>query len=146
MLVSLTINNEMIWTGSFMTERDCANNWAINLQWHDCLKRSGVKLNNFADFTTAFLKSISPAHNARTATVNLPEVKQQLTENVVEFYACVISIIDKLKLLTAAARRPAAAVMPVQIVWLEGNAALHANVCGVIPTMVDLGITIALIV
>jgi hypothetical protein len=57
------------------------------LKWHECLKRSGVQLNNFADFTTSFLESFALAHSARTATVNLNEVKQEHTEHAFGFYA-----------------------------------------------------------
>ncbi len=58
---------------------------------------------------------------SRTATVNPHEVKQQSSENLVGFYACVISIIDELELLLpVAARCLAAAVMPPQIIALAG--------------------------
>ncbi len=73
------------------------------LKWHECLKQSGVELNNFADFPPAVLESFAPAGNARTATVNLHKVRQQSTEDVVGFYAHVISIKDELQLLVSAA-------------------------------------------
>jgi hypothetical protein len=80
-----------------------------------------------------FRELFAPAH---TATVNLHEVKQQSTEDDVEFYAHVISIIDKLELLLpSATRHPAAAAMPAQIIVLEGYDALPAAVQGTIPTI-----------
>jgi hypothetical protein len=45
----------------------------------------------------------------------LHEVKQQPKEDVIGFYAPVISIIDELELLPAVDRHPAAAVMLAQI-------------------------------
>jgi hypothetical protein len=91
------------------------------LKWHECLKRSGVQLNNIVDFTTAFMESFVPACTAHTATIDLHEVKQQFTDDVVGFYAHIINIIDKLELLLlAVARRPADAVMSPQIIALVG--------------------------
>jgi hypothetical protein len=107
--------------------------------------KGGVQLNNFVDLTTAFLESFAPARTDRTATVKLHEVKQQSSEGVVEFYACVISIIDKLELLLpAAARHPAAVTMPQQIVTLAGYNKLHVAIRGTVLTIFDLGITTAL--
>ncbi len=64
---------------------------------------------------------------------------KQPTEDVVGFYACVISIIDELELLLpAAARHPAAAVSLHKFSLLAQFDALHANFRGVILTMVDL--------
>jgi hypothetical protein len=82
------------------------------LKWYECLNRCGVQL-DYAGFSEAFLYSFAPACTARTATETLHEVKQQPTEDVVGFYARVISIVDELELLLpAAARAPAAAVVP----------------------------------
>jgi hypothetical protein len=47
------------------------------------------------------------------------------------------------RILVAASRCQAAVVMHAQIVTLERYDALHAHICGVTPTMVDLGITTA---
>ena len=114
------------------------------LKWHECLKRSNVQL-DFVNFSAAFLESFAPARTARTATVNLHEVKQQTSEDVVGFYARVISIVDELELLLpAAARRPAAAQMPPQIANLAGFPALHDDIRNIVPTTFDLGITTAL--
>ncbi len=65
---------------------------------------------------------------AHTAADNLKEVKQQSTEDVVEFYACVISIIGEMELLPAAARHPAVTTMPPQIIALAGCDALPVAV------------------
>lgn len=55
------------------------------------------------------------------------------------------SIIGDLELpLPATARHSASTVMPSQIAALEGYAALRAYIHGIIPTMVNLGITMAL--
>ena len=113
------------------------------LKWHESLKRSGIEM-TFAAFSIAFLASFAPARTARTATVNLHEVKQQSNEDVVGFYARVIAVIDELELLLPqAVRRPNNAVMHPEIVALAGYNALHADIRGIIPTMVDLGITAA---
>jgi hypothetical protein len=72
------------------------------------LKQSSVEL---TDFTAAFLVN----YPGSTATAKLHKVKQQFTEDVNEFYAIVINIIDKWELiLPAAARRLAVVAMPVQ--------------------------------
>ncbi len=115
------------------------------LKWHECLTRSGVEINNFVDFTAAFLESFAPARTARTATVNLHEVKQQPAEDVVGFYSRVINIIDELEiLLPAAARRPIAVAMPAAIAALAGFEALADPVKQIVPTIFDLGVTTAL--
>jgi hypothetical protein len=82
---------------------------------------------------------------ARTVTVNLHEVKQQSSEDVVGFYVHIISIIDELQLLLfVATRRPAAAVMPPQITALAGFNELPVAIRGTIHTTFDLRITTAL--
>ena len=113
------------------------------LKWHECLKRSGIVM-DFPHFTTAFLESFAPARTARTATVNLHEIKQQPAEDVVGFYSRVIEAIDELELLIPpAARRPAAAVIPGPILNLDGYGALDADVRGFLPGIIDMGITAA---
>ena len=54
------------------------------LKWHECLARSNIVM-DFPHFTTAFMESFAPARTARTATVNLHEIKQQPAEDVVGF-------------------------------------------------------------
>ena len=97
------------------------------LKWYECLERSGIAL-NFADFSTAFISSFSPATTARTATISLHEVKQQQNEDVVGFYARVIEVVNEIEnLIPAAARRPAAVAYPAEIIALQGFNALAAN-------------------
>ena len=115
------------------------------LKWYECLERSGIAL-NFADFSTAFILSFSPATTARTATISLNEIKQQNNEDVVGFYARVIEVVNEIEnLIPAAARRPAAVTYPPEIMALAGFNALHANVrIGPPQAIFDLGMKTAM--
>ena len=113
--------------------------------WYDVLKRSGIA-DTYDAFKTAFLTSYAPALTARTATVNLHDIKQTAQESIVAFYSRVIKAVNDLEnLLPAAQRTPAAAAYPAEVVALAGYAALAANVrADGIANLINTGITTAM--
>ena len=115
------------------------------LLWFDVLKRSGIQ-DTFEAFQDAFLTSYAPARTARTATVNLHEIKQGAGESIVTFYSRVISAVNDLEqLIPAETRAPDAAVLPAEIVALAGFAALpEAARQNTAQGLVNMGITIAI--
>ena len=115
------------------------------LLWYDVLKRSGIA-DTYDAFKAAFLTSYAPALTARTATVNLHDIKQTAQESIVAFYSRVIKAVNDLEnLLPAAQRVPAAAAYPAEVVALAGYAALAANVrADGIATLINIGITTAM--
>ena len=115
------------------------------LLWYDVLKRSGIA-DTYDAFKAAFLTSYAPALTARTATVNLHDIKQTAQESIVAFYSRVIKSVNDLEnLLPAAQRVPAAAAYPVEVVALAGYAALAADVrAGGIAALINIGITTAM--
>ena len=52
------------------------------LSWYEVLERSGIAM-TYAGFAAAFRTSYAPALTARTAIVNIHEIKQSPTEKVV---------------------------------------------------------------
>ena len=115
------------------------------LLWYDVLKRSGIA-DTYDAFKAAFLTSYAPALTARTATVNLHDIKQTAQESIVAFYSRAIKSVNDLEnLLPAAQRVPAAAAYPVEVVALAGYAALAADVrAGGIAALINIGITTAM--
>ncbi len=57
------------------------------LRWFDALKRSGIDRNDWDAFKRAFLAAFSTTRTPRTATVNLTDLHQGQTEQVVSFYS-----------------------------------------------------------
>lgn len=114
------------------------------LLWYDVLKRSGIE-DNFAAFRTAFLTSYAPALTARTATVNLHDVKQNSQESIVQFYSRVIKAVNDLEALLPAAQRANAATYPAAVIALAGyNAIPAADRRAGVQHLLDTGITTAM--
>ena len=69
------------------------------LLWYDSLRRTGVDRDNWAQFRDAFLESWSTTRTARTATVNLADLRQGQNESVVCYYPRVVKAVDDLEAL-----------------------------------------------
>ena len=99
------------------------------LIWFDNLKRSGINHESWDAVKQAFLKAYSKVRTARTATVNLAEVKQGNAENVNEYYNRVLAAINDLENLMPAGAlqvRATADAYPAAVIALAGFAALPA--------------------
>ena len=98
------------------------------LQWFDALKRSGINRNNWDAFQCAFLAAFSTTRTPRTATVNLADLHQGQTEQVVSFYPRVIKAVDDLEALAGAAFPLPDPPFPVEFTNVPGFAALAVPV------------------
>ena len=77
------------------------------LQWYDGLKRDGVDKQNYQQFKNAFLMAYAPAQTARTAIINIHELRQGPNESVVNYKTRVVTAADYMEaLLPPEARAP----------------------------------------
>jgi hypothetical protein len=98
------------------------------LRWFDALKRSGINRNDWDAFQRAFLAAFSTTRTPRTATVNLADLHQGQTEQVVSFYPRVIKAVDDLEALAGAAFPLPDPPFPVEFTNVPGFAALAVPV------------------
>ena len=77
------------------------------LEWYDTLKRCGVDNQIWADVRAQFLMSCDPARTARTAVVNIFDVKQENHESICDYHTKVCRAIDDIEALLPAAARTA---------------------------------------
>jgi hypothetical protein len=98
------------------------------LRWFDALKRSGIDRNDWDAFRRAFLAAFSTTRTPRTATVNLADLHQGQTEQVVSFYPRVIKAVDDLEALAGAAFPLPDPPFPVEFTNVPGFAALAVPV------------------
>ena len=116
-----------------------ANNWNDNqtmafvynairgrcLLWWDSLTRMNINKNVWADFRVAFLEAYSATRTARTATINIVDLRQGATESVLDFHSRVVKAVDDMEaLLPAAQRLPGPNRFTAPVVALAGWAAL----------------------
>jgi hypothetical protein len=94
------------------------------LRWFDALKRSGINRNDWDAFQNAFLAAFSTTQTPRTATVNLADLHQGQTEQVV----FVIKAVDDLEALAGAAFPLPDPPFPVEFTNVPGFAALAVPV------------------
>ena len=77
------------------------------LEWYDILGRVGVDKNVWAQVRARFLRSYDSARTARTAVVNIFDVKQDSNETITDYHTKVCKAINDMEaLLPAAARAP----------------------------------------
>ncbi len=98
------------------------------LRWFDALKRSGINRNNWDAFQQAFLAAFSTTRTPRMATVNLADLHQSQTEQVVSFYPRIIKAVDDLEALAGAAFPLPDPPFPVEFTNVPGFAALAVPV------------------
>ena len=98
------------------------------LRWFDALKRSGINRNDWDAFQRAFLAAFSTTRTPRTATVNLADLHQGQTEQVVSFYPRVIKAVDDLEALAGAAFPLPDPPFPLEFTNVPGFAALAVPV------------------
>jgi hypothetical protein len=98
------------------------------LRWFDALKRSGIDRNNWDAFKRAFLAAFSTTRTPRTATVNLADLHQGQTEQVVSFYPRVIKAVDDLEALAGDAFPLPDPPFPLEFTNVPGFAALAVPV------------------
>lgn len=67
------------------------------LIWYNALASWDFNKNDFASFSTAFLRTYGTTKTVRTAALQLSDVKQTSGETAVEYYARVIQIIDDIQ-------------------------------------------------
>ena len=115
------------------------------LSWYEVLERSGIAM-TYAGFAAAFRTSYAPALTARTAIVNIHEIKQGPAEKVVAYYTRVIRAINDIEaLLPAAQRADARIALPDEIIALNGFNGLAAPIRNETAQNIgNVGITIAL--
>ena len=99
------------------------------LQWYDGLARDGVNKQVYQEFKDAFLMAYEPARTARTAMINVHDLKQASHETVVNFRTRVIRAIDDIEaLLPPEGRAPRQDRYGPEIRALAGFNALAVNV------------------
>lgn len=98
------------------------------LEWYDTLTRCGVNNMIWDEVRTQFLISYDPARTARTAVVNIFDVKQEAHETICDYHTKVCKAIDDIEaLLPAAARTPNANDYPEALRTNAAFAALNAD-------------------
>ncbi len=73
------------------------------LRWYKSLKRFNININNWPVVRAEMLDAYSRVQMARTAVVNLSDLKQGASESVTDFGSRVARIIDDLEILMPAA-------------------------------------------
>jgi hypothetical protein len=111
-------------TMAFVCNALCGN----GLRWFDALKRSGINRNNWDAFRQAFFTAFSTTRTPWTATVNLADLHQGQTEQVVSFYPRVVKAVDDLEALAGAAFPLPDPPFPVEFTNVPGFAALAVPV------------------
>ena len=99
------------------------------LKWYDGLARDGVDKHVYQEFKDAFLMAYEPARTARTAMINIHDLKQASQETVVDFRTRVIRAIDDIEaLLPPEGRIPRQDRYGQEINGIAAFAALNAAV------------------
>jgi len=89
------------------------------LRWYESLKRFNINDNDWPSVRAEMLDAYSRVQTARTAVVNLSDLKQGTSESVTNFGSRVARIIDDLKILM-----PAASRVPAGVPWKAAITAL----------------------
>ena len=89
------------------------------LRWYESLKRFNINENDWPSVRAEMLDAYSRVQTARTAVVNLSDLKQGASESVTNFGSRVARIIDDLEILM-----PAASRVPAGIPWDDAITAL----------------------
>jgi hypothetical protein len=84
------------------------------LRWLESLKRFNVEIDSWAAVRTEMLDAYSRVQTARTAVVNLSDLKQGQNESVTDFGARVARTVDDLEHLM-----PAASRVPQGVDWAD---------------------------
>jgi hypothetical protein len=89
------------------------------LRWYESLKRFNINDNDWPSVRAEMLDAYSRVQTARTAVVNLSDLKQGASESVTNFGSRVARIVDDLEILM-----PAAARTPAGVAWADEITAL----------------------
>ena len=89
------------------------------LRWYESLKRFNINDNDWPSVRAEMLDAYSRVQTARTAVVNLSDLKQGASESVTNFGSRVARIVDDLEILM-----PAAARTPAGVTWADEITAL----------------------
>ena len=99
------------------------------LRWYESLKRFNINDDDWPSVRAEMLDAYSRVQTARTAVVNLSDLKQGSSESVTDFGSRVARIVDDLEtLMPAASRTPAGVPWADEITALNGWAAVADNV------------------
>ena len=99
------------------------------LRWYESLKRFNVNDEDWPSVRAEMLDAYSRVQTARTAVVNLSDLKQGASESVTNFGSRVARIVDDLEvLMPAAARTPAGVTWADEITALAGWGAVPAAI------------------
>jgi len=99
------------------------------LRWYESLKRFNINDNDWPAVRAEMLDAYSRVQTARTAVVNLSDLKQGASESVTNFGSRVARIVDDLEILMpAAARTPAGVAWADEITALAGWGAVAAAI------------------
>ena len=91
------------------------------LRWYESLKRFNINDNDWPSVRAEMLDAYSRVQTARTAVVNLSDLKQGSSETVTNFGSRVARIVDDLEILMpAASRTPAGVTWANEITALAG--------------------------
>ncbi len=82
------------------------------LRWYESLKRFNINDNDWPSVRAEMLDAYSQVQTARTAVVNLSDLKQGSSESVTDFGSRVARIVDDLEILM-----PAASRVPTGVAW-----------------------------
>ncbi len=101
----------------------------LALQWYESLKRFNINDNYWPSIRAKMLDAYSRVQTARTAVVNLSDLKQGALESVTDFWSRVARIVYDLKtLMPAASRTPAGVTWDNAITALNGWGDVAANI------------------
>ncbi len=89
------------------------------LRWYESLKRFNINDNDWPSVRAEMLDAYSRVQTARTAVVNLSDLKQESSESVTYFGSRVAGIVDDLEILM-----PAASRAPTGVAWEAAITAL----------------------
>ena len=99
------------------------------LRWYESLKRFNINDNDWPSVRAEMLDAYSRVQTARTAVVNLSDLKQGASESVTNFGSRVARIVDDLEILMpAASRTPAGVTWADEITALNGWGAVPAAI------------------
>jgi len=99
------------------------------LRWYESLKRFNINDDDWPSVRVEMLDAYSRVQTARTAVVNLSDLKQGASESVTNFGSRVARIVDDMEMLMpAAARTPAGVAWADEITALAGWGAVAAAV------------------
>jgi len=82
------------------------------LRWYESLKHFNINDNDWPSIRDEMLNAYSRVQTARTAVINLSDLKQGASESVTDFGSRVAHILDDLKILM-----PAASRVPTRVAW-----------------------------